>query len=64
MSEGTFFFSMQHRALYIKIYVPVIVVGDINLPFKHCCVTDSIFIYFIVKCSSSIHTQFTVVFSM
>ena len=34
---------MQHRALYIKIYVPVVVAGEITLPLKHCCATDSIF---------------------
>jgi hypothetical protein len=30
---------MQHRALEIKIYISVIVAGEINLLLKHCCAT-------------------------
>jgi hypothetical protein len=39
VSKWTFFYSMQHRTLYMKTCARFIVTGYINLPQKHCCST-------------------------
>ena len=48
---------MQHRALYMKMYLCFIFFGDINFPEKHCCATLSILVQLTVSSSTTKNTE-------